>query len=152
MSLDVLVMQVKRLYENYNSNRDDDLIKNKVKFIQREIPNIEARAFSRAVDEILRDENIKRFPSIAQIKSFLPRQQASQIELNDCDHCRSGLTPVWQFKEKLNRHYQYSYACPFCDAGKAMSERFPYLPDEYRSIPYETLRSRPAEISRLILS
>jgi hypothetical protein len=143
---DMVILQVKRLYDNYSQRYDEELLRDKVNFILKELPWLEGNSFKSAVDFILQDENIKKFPTIAQIRAYLPKK--SRLELKDCDHCRGGITSLWIFKPEFNREYSYAYACPFCEAGKAKSKDIPILPYEYHSIPYEKLRERRQEVSQ----
>lgn len=137
---DQIIMQVKRLYDNYSQKHDEEIVRAKINFIFRELPGIKGEDFRSAVDFILRDENIKKFPTISQIRAYLPKSQKG--EYTDCDHCRSGITTVLVFKKEFNKEYEYAYACPFCDAGKNAGSGIPVLPYEYHSIPYEKLRER----------
>lgn len=146
MQIEVIILQTRRLFENYSPELSDKKRDEKIQFLMEELKNYNAYQFETAVNKILKDENIKKFPSIAQIKANMPTIEAKKEDAKDCDHCRCGLTPVWvpkQVSKNEIRYYQYSFACPFCEAGKTMQGRFPILPTEYQSIPYEILRKKP---------
>ncbi len=143
MNLDVLILQTNRLFLNYSPEVSEKKREEKISFFRQELTGISEYQFKTAVDEIIKDVNIKKFPTIAQIRGYIPRNNSKAEEMKDCDHCHGGIAPVWQFKESLKRHYQFAYACPFCEAGRVKQKTFPLLPIEYHSIPFEVLRKNP---------
>lgn len=143
MNIETVVIQVNRLCDNYNPEYASKARDAKIKLFHDELQYLNDHSLQLAVDEILKDANIKKFPTIAQIKGYIPRNNNMAEEIKDCDHCRNGLTWIWQYKEKLGSHYQIAYACPFCEAGRVKQKTFPLLPIEYHSIPFEVLRKNP---------
>lgn len=146
MQIEGFILQINRLFDNYDQAISEKKKEDKIQFLRKELERYSNYQFETAVNRILKDENIRRFPTLAQIKANMPIVETKETELKDCDRCRDGLIPVWipkQITKNEISYYQYSFACPFCEAGKTMQGRFPILPTEYQSIPYEILRNKP---------
>lgn len=148
-----IIKQVNRLYDNYNADIDQEIRSAKIEFLNRELSTYNTKAFIIACNSIIADENIKRFPSLAQIKNYIPRNDS--IETQDfCDKCeRTGYYNIWQYKESLNRWYSVAYRCacnhttmqnmPILDE-RAIPKRAhnPYPPNDIR---HNTFNNRSIE-------
>jgi len=141
MQLEVLVLQTNRLFNNYSTETTEKKRQEKIDFLRNELENINSEQFRFAVDSIIRDENIKRFPTLAQIKAYLPKNNDYK-SFKDCDRCRDGTVGVWIYKKEFDREYSYTFRCPFCEAGRNAGSAIPILSQEYHSIPYEKLREK----------
>mgnify|MGYP001577301662 CR=1 FL=1 len=110
MNVDAIVLGVNRLYNNYNPETSQKIRDDKIKFLNDEFKEYESWQFERAIKDIISDENIKKFPTIAQIKNYMPRTTGEVQEF--CDKCeRTGYYTVWQFRESLNKYYDFAYRC-----------------------------------------
>ena len=110
MNVDAIVLGVNRLYNNYNPETSQKIRDDKIKFLNDEFKEYESWQFERAIKDIVSDENIKKFPTIAQIKNYMPRTTGETQEY--CDKCeRTGYYNVWQLKQDLNKYYSIAYAC-----------------------------------------
>lgn len=146
---DQIILQVKRLYDNYSQKYDEDMLRSKINFILKELPWVTGESFRCAVDFILRDENIKKFPTLSQIRAYLPKGIENK-SYSDCDRCRDGTVGVWIHKPEFNRDYCYTFRCPFCEAGRYAGSAIPLLPQEYHSMPYEKLREKNNKVAAAI--
>ena len=57
-----MVLCVNRLYNNYNPETSQKIRDDKIKFLMSELSKYESYQFEKAVDSIISDENIKKFP------------------------------------------------------------------------------------------
>ena len=112
MKIETMVLCVNRLYNNYNPETSQKIRDDKIKFLMSELSKYESYQFEKAVDSIISDENIKKFPTIAQIKAYIPRGD-SKAGQEYCDKCeRTGYYNVWQYRESIGKYYTYAYRCP----------------------------------------
>lgn len=135
MSVESIILAINRLVSNYCPDIGQKAREEKIRFFSEYLKNYTEQQIDNAVMAILHDENIKRFPTLAQIKNHITRNIV-HIKHNDCDHCQNGCVPVWQLMPN-GLKYCYTYACHACAAGRHVN--LPILPTEYRAIPYKVL-------------
>ena len=111
MEMTEIIKQVNRLYDNYNADTHQEIRGAKIEFLNRELSKYNTKAFVIACDSILADENIKKFPSLSQIKNYIPKGDSKEIQ-EFCDKCeRTGYYNQWQWREQLNKYYDFTYRC-----------------------------------------
>lgn len=125
MNIEELIPEVYRLYDNYNMDTDKETRQAKANFLYKEIKYYPGDALNKAVDQIISDENIKKFPTVAQIKNYMRLHNSQPIrDLQGCDKCeRTGYYTLWQFKQNIGRYYSFAFRCD-CALGNS----FPSMP------------------------
>ena len=63
--------RVNRLYKNYATETSERVRNEKIEFLHEELNSYKDISLEKAIDSILKDENIKKFPTIAQIKNYI---------------------------------------------------------------------------------
>lgn len=113
MNIEAIVLGVNRLYDNYAPETSKASKDNKIQFLNRELSGYSSYQFDKAVCAIVSDENIKRFPTLAQIKNHMPRTVEKDMENTKyCTKCEgTGYYSVWQYKTGINKHYSFPYRC-----------------------------------------
>lgn len=112
MKIETMVLCVNRLYNNYNPETPQKIRDDKIKFLMTELAKYESYQLERAVDGVISDENIRKFPVIAQIKNHMPRNDSQETH-EYCDKCeRTGYYNVWQKRESIGKYYYFAYRCP----------------------------------------
>ena len=115
MKTETIIFQVNRLIRNFNPESGARIIESKIDLIRDELAeNYTDRQFIEAVDEILHDENVKRFPTIAQIRNYMRKGKAHSHEEAQrfCDTCEgTGYYSIWQYKESLGQYYSFPFRC-----------------------------------------
>lgn len=159
MRIETIVTHVNRMIKNYSPEAAVKVIEAKINLVRDELAeNYSDRQFIEAIDEILHDENVKRFPTIAQIRNFMRKGKIHTQEgaaTHYCTQCeKSGYYNVWQYMQGLGKYYSLAYRCkcnhsqqlhlPIID-DKAIPVRAhnPYPPNDHR---HEDFNGRGMEI------
>ena len=151
MDLQSVVLCVNRLYNNYNPETSQKLRDDKIKFLMSELGNNQSFQLEKAVDGIIHDENIRKFPTLAQIKNYMPAVALKETEYcNTCEH--TGYYNVWQLKQDINKYYSIAYACSCNTSANGMTvidsraipirAHNPYPPNDKR---HEIINKQKAE-------
>lgn len=145
MKSEIVIECVNRLYNNYNPETSQKIRDDKISFLISELKNYKDWQFIKAVDSIVSDENIKRFPPLATIRNYMPAQEKSNTEY--CVRCeQSGYYTVWQrhgaIKGKDDGHwYRHVYGCD-CNP----SNTFPRI--DHDAIPTRAHNPYPPDDAR----
>jgi hypothetical protein len=131
MMIETIILQVKRMFNNFAPEAAQKIREEKIHFLTHELRNYTDDQFRHAVDNILGDENIKRFPTLAQLKNHLRSSGNHQAqELQGCQSCEdSGYYVIWQLRREA--WYSFAYRCN-CEKGNSIPN-VPLIDD--RAIP-----------------
>lgn len=110
MEMDSIIQGVNKLYDNYETTMPQDVRKAKANLLYRELQYYTGRSFLTSIENILSDENIKRFPTIAQIKNYMQQIPQHKEHQEYCDKCeKTGYYNVWQLRH--DSWYSFAYRC-----------------------------------------
>lgn len=109
MNTETLILQVNRMLRNYDSKISDKDKMEKINFLRNELIKYTEYQFEKAVDSILNNANIKKFPTLAQIKSYI--EKPLDVEKpKGCEKCEfTGYFNLWQ--KRKDRYYSFAYRC-----------------------------------------
>ena len=111
MKHETIVEAVNKLSTNYDTFTSAELKEQRVKLLMEGFKHKLDSSLKSAVDKVLHDENIKKYPTIMQIENYMPVLHNQTQEF--CDKCeRTGYYSVWQFRESIGKHYSFAYRCP----------------------------------------
>lgn len=143
MKIETMVLCVNRLYNNYNPETSQKIRDDKIKFLMTELAKYESYQLEKAVDGVISDENIKKFPGIAQIKNYMPRNDSHETQ-EFCDNCeRTGYYNVWQKRESIGKWYDFAYRCA---CNNTTMQNIPVLASEM--IPTRAHNPHPPDDTR----
>ena len=119
MTMEMIVLQVNRLFNNFSPETSQKIREEKINFLRSELHNCNDQQFRRAVDGILGDENIKKFPTLSQFRNHLKSGGNNQVQdLRGCQRCEdSGYYNVWQLRR--DSWYSFAYRCN-CEKGNSI--------------------------------
>ena len=110
MRLETVIEAVNKLSTNYDTYTPPELKEQRIKLLSDAFKHKQDSNLKSAVDKVIHDENIKKFPTLAQLENYMP----TGIE-KDPDYCntceRTGYYNVWQLKQDINKYYSIAYAC-----------------------------------------
>ena len=111
MRMETVIECVNKLSANYDLVVNEKLRDERIKLLSETFKNKLDSSLKSAVDRVLHDENIKKFPTIMQIENYMPILHNQPQEF--CDKCeRTGYYNQWQWREQLNKYYDFAYRCP----------------------------------------
>jgi len=111
MKMETVIEAVNKLSTNYESYTAQELKDSRVKLLMESFKHKLDSSLKTAVDRVIRDENIKKFPTVMQIENYMPVIHNQHQEF--CDRCeRTGYFNVWQYRESIGKHYDIAYRCP----------------------------------------
>ena len=145
MRHETVIAAVDALSTNYDTFTPPELKEQRVKLLRDAFKHKLDSSFKTAVDSVLHDENIKKFPTLVQIENYMPKITNRQQQF--CDICKgTGYFNVWQFREKA--YYSFAYACncnnekhamPVIDPQAiALKPHNPYPPRDKRHDEYNS--------------
>jgi hypothetical protein len=126
MQIEIFIVQMNRLFANFCSELSENAKKAKINFFMSEIlDKYSDEAMIYAVERILNDENIKKFPSLAQLKTYL-REKNKTVHKESCPICEhTGYFTIWQIRRFENndethsgKYYPFAYRCN-CPLGNS---------------------------------
>ena len=114
-----LSKQVDRLYDNYSISASPKIREDKVSFLFRELEHTKTQYFIKATHRILRDESIRTFPSLAQIKNYMVISSDVESQQKFCKQCEeSGYYTTWQLRDA--QWYSFAFRCA-CNTSQSLS-------------------------------
>lgn len=143
INYNTLVEGIKILNIDMTANKSRSAIEETATLWQQQLQTVSDDQFTKAVQNIVDDENIKRFPRLKQLKAHIP---AAQLEYygNKCNYCNKGRVPVikiyksgdmetpvkvikWDLRKlyEINNHDDFegvetSFSC-ICESGQRYS-------------------------------
>ncbi len=141
MKHETVVEAVNKLSTNYDTYTPPETKEQRIRLLFDAFKHKQDSSLKSCVDKIIRDENIKKFPTLAQIENYLPTIVEKEQEF--CNTCeRTGYYNVWQLKQDLNKYYSIAYACKCNKTAHGMTviddlaiparAHNPYPPDDGR--------------------
>lgn len=122
MNLETTVTQTNKLFANFCPELPQKYREEKIKLIHSELYHIHDQAFVNAVEDILSDENVRKFPTIAQLKLYAVKYKKSACDnqqAEGCEKCDRGVISSFLYKERFKRWYRYTFRCT-CEAGQKL--------------------------------
>ena len=139
MNHKTIVDAVDKLSTNYDTFTSVELKEQRVKLLMEAFKYKLDSSLKSAVERVIHDENIKRFPIISQLENYMPvlHNQAQEY----CDKCEhTGYYNVWQRQESIGKWYDFAYRC-ICN--NTTMQNIPVI-DE-RAIPTRAHNPHPPE-------
>ena len=143
MNLQTIVLQVGRLMDNFSPEASRNVKDAKIRIVQQELSYADDNAFVDAVSDIMADENIRKFPTIAQLRVYIG-QRTKYVVIEGCGKCDRGIISSWIYKDEMKKWYAYGFKCR-CEASKRLKAFIP-APE----IIYPT-NKRPPKLSEINL-
>lgn len=121
MSIQAIIELTNRLYDNYNPETSQKVRESKIDLLRIELKGYSAKQIGDACQRIMQDENIKKFPNVAQLKAFIPRWENKQ-DSKGCVSCEdTGYYTIWQKRDSMGKYYSFSFRCR-CEKGQSFME------------------------------
>ncbi len=139
MKIETVIECVNKLSANYDFGVNEKLRDDRIKLLSEAFKNKLDSSLKSAVERVIHDENIKRFPIISQLENYMPvlHNQAQEY----CDKCeRTGYYNVWHRRESIGKWYDFAYRC-ICN--NTTMQNIPVI-DE-RAIPTRAHNPHPPE-------
>ena len=111
MKMETVIECVNKLSANYDLVVNEKLRDERIKLLSETFKNKLDSSLKSAVDRVLHDENIKKYPTVMQIENYMPVLH-NQTQ-NFCEKCEgTGYYNVWQRRESVGEWYSFAYRCP----------------------------------------
>jgi|SRR3972149_11174639 len=108
MRIETVVECVNKLSTNYDLIVNEGLREERIRLLAETFKHKLDNSLKVAVERIIHDENIKKFPRIEQIENYMP--VITELHQKYCDKCEgTGYYNVWQYRESIS--FAYRCAC-----------------------------------------
>lgn len=110
----VAIIQVNRLYKNYNPGVSQQQIEDKVQYLVEELKGFSDSEFIKVCDKIISESKNRTFPTVEDFKSRWHSVRDGQQVVNHkfCSRCeKTGYYTIWKQLGCDNRWYRFSYRC-----------------------------------------
>ena len=109
MRIETVIECVNKLSTNYDLIVNEKLRDERIKLIAETFKHKLDNSLQVAVESIIHDENIKKFPRIEQIENYMPAIAGRHQKY--CDKCEgTGYFNLWQYRES-GRYCSFAYRC-----------------------------------------
>ena len=142
MKMETVIECVNKLSTNYDLVVNEKFREERIKLLSEVFKHKLDSSLKSAVEKVLHDENIKKYPTIMQIENYMPILHNQTQEY--CDKCeRTGYYTVWQYRESISKYYDFAYRC-LCNS--TTMQNIPALASEM--VPVRAHNPHPPNDSR----
>lgn len=142
MKIETVIECVNKLSTNYDLVVNEKLKEERIKLLFDNFKHKLDTSLKSAVEKVMHDENIKKFPTIMQLENYMPILYNPSPEF--CDKCeRTGYYNVWQRRESIGKYYSFAFRCR---CNTTTDQSMPVLDD--RAIPTRAHNPHPPDDAR----
>ncbi|OHB68805.1 MAG: hypothetical protein A2W17_01460 [Planctomycetes bacterium RBG_16_41_13] len=112
-SIETIVLQVNRLYDNFAAATSRSVRDTKVKLFQRELSRMSDDKFIQICGLLIKDSKTHTFPTVSDFFG-ISRDLRQQTEKDNpyCDACdNTGYYTIWQRRQEFEKYYNFVYKC-----------------------------------------